>query len=221
MLFSITNIFKELIKNTIMETKKLVRTIALDGLFIAILVIMTFVPYVGFIPFFFGVSITIIHIPVIIGALFLGWKKGLLYGLAFGLASLIKAATAPAGVLDPCFVNPLISVLPRILFGLAAGLLMVGVAKLKTSQVAKIFLISGASVIATVIHTVSVFFALGLIHQEFLTWEIALLFGTNLLIEMTVAALLTPLLYKSLEKPFANYLRKNTDADKIENVDYE
>lgn len=192
-----------------METKKLVRGIALDGLFIAILVIMTFVPYVGFIPFFFGISITIIHIPVIIGALFLGWKKGLLYGTAFGLASLIKAATAPVGVLDPYFVNPLISVLPRMLFGLITGLMTMGIFKLQLKKSYKVVLITIASAVVTLSHTLFVFFALGFMHPEFLTLEIFVLFMSNSLIEIIVAVLLTPTLFFALEASFIKYFNIN------------
>ena len=41
----------------------------------------------------------------------------------FGIGSLIRAATTPTGVLDPAFVNPLVSVLPRMLFAIAASYL--------------------------------------------------------------------------------------------------
>jgi uncharacterized membrane protein len=43
-------------------------------------------------------------------------------GGIFGVTSLIKAATGPLGPIDPFFVNPLVSVLPRLLVGLAAWL---------------------------------------------------------------------------------------------------
>jgi riboflavin transporter FmnP len=48
----------------------------------AIIVLMAFVPSLGFIPIIPGVAYaTLLHIPVLIGAIFLGWKWGLVLGL--------------------------------------------------------------------------------------------------------------------------------------------
>ena len=53
------------------KTKELV----LMAMFTAIIIAMAFVPYFGYIPLGF-MNATIIHIPVIIGAIVLGPKKG-------------------------------------------------------------------------------------------------------------------------------------------------
>ena len=34
---------------------------------------------------------------------------------------MIKAITHPSGILDPCFMNPVVSILPRICIGVIAG----------------------------------------------------------------------------------------------------
>lgn len=68
------------------------------------------------------VSATILHVPVIIGAVLEGPVVGLLVGLIFGVFSMIRAAVAPNGPLDPAFTNPLISVLPRLFIGPVAWL---------------------------------------------------------------------------------------------------
>ena len=62
---------------------------------------------------------TIMHIPVIIGAIMEGPVVGGLIGLIFGLLSMFQAATNPTPV-SPVFLNPLVSVLPRILIGIVA-----------------------------------------------------------------------------------------------------
>jgi uncharacterized membrane protein len=77
---------------------------------------------VGFIPLPLG-AVTILHVPVIIGAVLEGPLAGLFIGLLFGLFSLIQSAIAAASPLDAAFVNPLISVLPRICIGPAAWVL--------------------------------------------------------------------------------------------------
>ena len=104
--------------------------LVLTALFIAIVVIMAFTP-LGYIPLVV-INATIIHIPVILGALFLGPKKGALLGFVFGLTSFInntfKAATASAFVFSPVLAYNVVGVsgifkslyicfVPRILVG--------------------------------------------------------------------------------------------------------
>ena len=74
----------------------------------------------GFIPWFAGASLTIMAVPVIIGAILEGPVVGFVIGLIFGVFSLIQAAVAPQGPTDVWFVDPLVSVLPRLFIGPAA-----------------------------------------------------------------------------------------------------
>jgi uncharacterized membrane protein len=94
------------------RTRKLVITGALGA--VAILLGLT---HWGFIPWFAGVSLTIMHVPVIIGAILEGPLVGAGIGLIFGLFSLLQAAIAPSSPGDVVFTNPLISILPRLLIG--------------------------------------------------------------------------------------------------------
>ena len=96
-----------------------VKDLTLASVFAAIILVMTFVPQIGYITVG-TVALTLIHIPVLIGAFLLPKKYALVLGLFFGLGSLIRAATTPTGPFDPAFVNPLVSVLPRLFFVLAA-----------------------------------------------------------------------------------------------------
>ena len=104
--------------------------LVLIALFTAIIVIMAFTP-LGYIPLVV-INATIIHIPVILGALFLGPKKGAFLGFVFGLTSFInntfKAATASAFVFSPVLAYNVVGVsgifkslyicfVPRILVG--------------------------------------------------------------------------------------------------------
>lgn len=99
------------------RTMKIVITAVLS----AITVVLGLLPFGGYIPFA-GISITILTIPVIIGAILEGPIVGVGIGLIFGLTSFFQAATAPKSPLDPLFVNPLLSVLPRMLIGPVAWL---------------------------------------------------------------------------------------------------
>lgn len=73
----------------------------------------------GLIPLPF-VSLTIMHVPVIIGAVLEGPIVGLFCGALFGVFTLIRAAVAATTEADMAFINPLISVLPRLFIGPAA-----------------------------------------------------------------------------------------------------
>ena len=104
--------------------------LVLTALFTAIIVIMAFTP-LGYINLVV-INATIIHIPVILGALFLGPKKGAFLGFVFGLTSFINntinPATASAFVFSPVIAASMFGVsgvfksfyicfVPRILVG--------------------------------------------------------------------------------------------------------
>ena len=104
--------------------------LVLTALFTAIIIIMAFTP-LGYIPLVV-INATIIHIPVILGALFLGPKKGAFLGFVFGLTSFInntfKAVTPSAFVFSPILAANVVGVsgifkslyicfVPRILVG--------------------------------------------------------------------------------------------------------
>ena len=98
-------------------SKKLINSVTITAAMGALIIVMG-LTHIGFIPWFSGASITIMQIPVIIAAIIAGLGSGIGTGLIFGIFSLIQAAIAPIGPLDPFFVNPLVSVLPRVLMGI-------------------------------------------------------------------------------------------------------
>ena len=101
--------------------KKTTRFIVITGLMAAIAVVLGATHW-GFIPWFGGVSLTIMHIPAVIAAVLMGPLSGALVGLVFGIFSMIQAAIAPTGPTDVWFTNPMLAVLPRLFIGPAAWL---------------------------------------------------------------------------------------------------
>jgi len=95
--------------------KARIREITILAMFTSIILLMIFVPYFGFITIFGIPSVTLIHIPVLIGGAMLGRKAGGFLGLIFGIGSLIRAMTSTG--LDYLFIFPWVSVLPRVIFG--------------------------------------------------------------------------------------------------------
>ncbi len=93
------------------ETKNLV----IMGMMLALTIIFDITP-LGAIPL--GVvSATITHIPTIIVGIIVGPIAGIIMGTMFGLISLFHALTRPVTIFDPLFMNPLLSVFPRMFIG--------------------------------------------------------------------------------------------------------
>lgn len=94
-----------------------VKKIAIIGLLGSLTIILGLTP-LGFIPVG-PTRATIMHIPVIIGAILYGPLVGGLTGLVFGLFSLFNAIANPTPT-SFAFIHPLVSILPRILIGIVA-----------------------------------------------------------------------------------------------------
>ena len=100
------------------KTKKLeVRKMAIIGVLSAISIMLSMTP-LGFIPIG-PLNLTIMHIPVIIGAVLEGPLVGIIVGLIFGFTSLLRAITMPT-ITNFALINPLVSILPRVLIGIVA-----------------------------------------------------------------------------------------------------
>ncbi|WP_178196084.1 ECF transporter S component [Ligilactobacillus sp. Marseille-Q7487] len=104
-----------------MAHQRIYRLVTL-ALFGAVIIVQNFVPLLGYIPFG-PLNITIIHVTVIIAAIVLGPKDGAIVGGIWGTITFVRAFVWPTSPLATIvFVNPLVSILPRILIGVVAGL---------------------------------------------------------------------------------------------------
>lgn len=127
-----------------------VRKMAVIAVLAAISIMLSMTP-LGFIPIG-PLNLTIMHIPVIIGAVLEGPLVGLIVGLIFGVTSLLRAITMPT-ITNFALINPLVSILPRVLIGIVAYY----VYKL-TIKLTKNALVSGwiTGVIGSLVNTVGV-----------------------------------------------------------------
>nr|WP_075574721.1 ECF transporter S component [Ezakiella massiliensis] len=105
----------------------------------------------GFIPFG-PIRATTLHIPVIIGAILYGPYVGTFLGLSFGLYSLWTNYTKPT-VLSFAFQNPLISVLPRIIFPLIAYFLYKALKEKSHKQMIRITSIISSVLLIEIIYS--------------------------------------------------------------------
>ena len=183
-----------------------VEKIVTSAIIIALIAVMTFVPQVGYITIGANViSITTIHIAVILFAWIFGWKQGLVAGLAFGFFSMLKAIVMPVTVSDTVFQNPLVSVLPRILFGLIAGLVF-DLLRFVRRPSTRFWLNTLMVPILTIFHTVIVLVMFFLITDtNTYSQIIGIIISINGLLEIGGATVLVPLLVLPLDKAFPKY----------------
>lgn len=166
------------------------------GILIAVQAILTFTP-LGFITWLpLAVSITLMHVPVIIGGVLLGPVYGGVLGLFFGVFSMIKASIAAVSPVDMMF-SPLLSgspvasvvmcVVPRILLGLVAAYLFSFLARRMRQGVA----IAVSAAVATAVHTVGVLGLLSLFFKALPLKEVfAAVVAVNGLLEILVAVVI-------------------------------
>ena len=184
-----------------MKNKTIAR-ITLNAFIIALIATVSFIPNVGYISLIGGqISFTTIHILVLLFAILFGVREGTMAGLFFGLFSLIRAVTMPVSILDPLFINPLVSVFPRLMFGLLAGLVFDGIRMIKKSRALRNTLMFISLPVLTLFHsflTLSMLWAFNynnaaLAGETYWT-VLGLIISINGLIETASALILTPLL---------------------------
>lgn len=151
--------------NTQVEKTRQMVQMALLG---AIILVMAFTPFLGYIPLGFTRA-TIIHIPVILGSLLLGPKKGAMLGTLFGVTSLINNTMNPTvtsfvftpfysiGETHGNFWSLVICFVPRILVGIVPYYVYRLVQKwLKNRKKAHVLSLSLAGLIGSLTNTLLV-----------------------------------------------------------------
>lgn len=201
-----------------MPTNQKTREMTQTALLMAIIVLLALVPAIGYIPVG-PIRATTIHIPVIIGAILLGPKRGALLGCVFGLTSLMTNTLSPTPasfVFSPFIPIPgteggsplalLITFPPRILIGVVAGLVFWAFEKHKGSRTIACVLAGFAGSITNTILVMGgiyLFFGKSYAAVNNLTYEALLGFiggviALNGVVEALVAAALATLVARPL-----------------------
>lgn len=186
-----------------LRTKKLVYTSIL--LAIQFLLYATPLGFLQIGPF----AITTMHIPVIVGSILLGYKRGAFLGLVFGLLSLYRATiviSPTSFVFSPFVPAPgseqgnllaiVVAILPRILVGVTPALVL---ALFSRKNISHNISYGIAGLIGSLTNTVLVLGLMGLIFGHDLGYQsltavlamIGAVITSNGLVEMIVAALVT------------------------------
>ena len=111
-----------------MKNRKKIKEITMLSVLAAVIILMSFTPigYIRIVPI--GLEITLLVIPVVIGAICLGPKGGLILGTLFGITSLLQCvfgfSTFGATLLS---INPIFTailcIIPRALMGFLVGVI--------------------------------------------------------------------------------------------------
>ncbi len=164
-------------QNTVKPTTLNTRRIVISGVLgaIAILLGWTRIGYIP-VPNLAG-NATIMHVPVIVGAVMEGWLVGAIIGFLFGLSSFALATI-------PMFKNPLIAILPRIIIGITAYF---SYAALRRSN--EYIALVAAAIVGTLTNTFLVLGLAGYLH--YIPWSVMPpILLTNALPEVIIAVIL-------------------------------
>lgn len=199
-----------------------IRKMVIAGMLSAVTAVLTFTP-IGMIPLPPPLlSVTTVHVPVILAALVEGPVVGLVVGLVFGLCSFIRAWESGMVGLTLFFRNPLVSILPRLLVPLAAfGVYLLWKKLVRTNAVTDKLGAAVASVFGSVTNTVLCLGTLILIYGADLTamlnemvaaggldalyldnagaWLVAVIGLPNGIAEAIVAAIIVPMIKAAVE----------------------
>ena len=207
--------------------KKRIQQLTLAAFFVAIEVIMAITP-IGYIPVG-ALSITTMHLPVVLAGVLIGPGFGAGIGFVFGMTSFLRATFQPGitsfvftpfvqiGNMHGNFFSLLIAFGPRILLGWSSGMMYRIIVKKTKNQTLSAIL---SATINTMIHTllvlggIWVFFAqpyadaLSITTAALATAFIATI-TTNGILETIVAGVITPVLTKALSSTVERMGLKN------------
>ena len=190
-------------KNLFKDTRKL----TFLGLMLGITVILDVTP-LGAVPLG-PISATTTHIPAIVTGVILGPAAGFISGTFLGLVSMLHALLRPVAVLDPLFINPLLSVLPRMFIGVVSYYMFSFTGKLLKNtgvrQAAGAFI---GGIAGSLTNTGLVFLMLYLLYAQIVAEKLGTAFKVILITVLTTNAIAEALIAGFLTLAIASaYLR--------------
>ncbi len=183
----------------ITQTDKIYK-MATTAIFSALIILMTIVPYTGYLPIIpAAAEITTLHVVVILGAVLVGPAYGGVLGGVWGLSCWARAAVliGTPGV-DVFAKHPEMTVLPRILVGVVAGWLAFKLAAKGRKAAWRIAPAVAGTLTNSVLVISMLIFIVGRqkgFIEDFITYAVTV----NALIELAMACVLVPLIASALE----------------------
>lgn len=208
-----------------MKKNQEVRNLALFSMFLAIELLMCLTP-VGYIRMP-GLSITLMHIPVVVCGILMGPSWGAALGLVFGLTSVWNATTQPGivsfvfspfvtiGGVSGNWTSLIIALVPRVLLGYLSGLFYQLFAKKLNRPLSALL----AGCLSTFLHTLMVLGLIALLwgnayaaalgqSPDLLLMYLGTVILTNGLLEMAAAGLVAMALAKAIRPSMLGQAKK-------------
>lgn len=192
-----------------MRTRSSLRDMILASIFSALVVVMTVVPYTGYISIGGVLEITTLHIVTILAGVLLGWKYGAIVGGVWGLTCILRCLLVMPIYQPYGFANVFVALLPRACVGLVAGALF---AALKKTRMARTPAIMVTAVAGSLTNTVLVLSAMTVycrIHgvagyeqagvYTILQSIVAAIAALNGIVEILLAIVIVPPVYFALQ----------------------
>ena len=185
-----------------------IRVMTRRTMILVIVLLQNFIPFLGNIPIG-PLSITTMTITVAVVGILFGPVDGMLAGLEWGLITWIRAYVYPSSPLAPLvFVNPLISVLPRLLCGLIGAWLFKLINRFGKRGLASAVAGMGTAISNTVLVMLGIYLFENTkavakyyhVTNGHLGTALAAVVGTNGVAEMLMAAIIVPLIAVPLMK---------------------
>lgn len=192
-------------RRTFTMDKKNVQAAVLAG--ICVMLSLTGIGFIRIPP----MAITYVHLPVILGTIIIGKKQGLFLGFVFGLCSIYQNAVMPTSPISFVFLNPLVSVLPRVLIPVMVILTMEMLNKTKMNTTTKVAISAGiGSITNTVVVLAMIYFIYAAQYAQKLAMPVDAVIGAlvatacvNGIPECIFMIILTVALYKALKREIA------------------
>jgi len=153
----------------------------------------------------------LLFIPTIVTSIVMGPKAGALMGFLAGATTMLRAIIAPLNPFDVLFINPLVSILPRIFVGVVPFLvykLIKSLMKNKTGDKLAILLggafgaATNTALVMTMLYLVYAKKVVEMVGVGFKVFLVTII-TTNAILEVTAAAILTVpavLAYRKISK---------------------
>ena len=148
----------------------------------------------------------LLFLPTILTAVIYGFKSGAIMGLCAGTASLLRALLMPNSPLDPFFINPLVSVIPRICIGLVVAFVFALLhRKLKVNRIVSSSIAAGFGMFTNTLLVIGSLYLLygqgvtGILGAGFVV-ALGAIFLSNGLLELAVAAIIIPIIYSAYSR---------------------
>ncbi|MFZ7131002.1 MAG: ECF transporter S component [Eubacteriales bacterium] len=143
----------------------------------------------------------VIFLPTILTGIVLGPVSGGFIGFCAGLATLLRALLLPMSPFDVFFINPLVSILPRIFIGIVAYYSFILVQKVIHNNIISSSIAGGVGMITNTFLVVGMLYIVfgqtmvdAMEGMAFLS-ALGFLFTTNGVIEMITAIIIVPVVY--------------------------